>query len=117
LGIGQLKSQIASLSSKTITVTTNYVTKGSRPTTKATGTVQSVARATGTLNNISKTFAKGTITDKDILKDEEYDSHAKGDIALKEDQTALVGEIGPEGLVRDGKFSIIPGGAHFMNLK
>lgn len=109
LGISQLKSQIASLSSKTITVTTNYVTKGARPTTKAT--------ATGTLNNISKTFAKGTITDKGILKDKEYDSHAKGDVALKEDQIALVGEVGPEGLVRDGKFSIIPGGAHFMNLK
>ena len=110
---------VSRINAMTATIHVNTVQSGGGGKTKsgATGTVQSVARATGTLNNISKTFAKGTITDKGILKDEEYDSHAKGDIALKEDQTALVGEIGPEGLVRDGKFSIIPGGAHFMNLK
>lgn len=46
-------------------------------------------------------------------------AHASGNVTLSHDETALVNEegIGAESIVRDGKWMIIPGGAHFENLK
>ena len=37
--------------------------------------------------------------------------------ALKKDETAIINEIGTESIVRDGKFMLVPGGAHFQQLK
>lgn len=48
-------------------------------------------------------------------------AHAKGDVALKHDEQAIVNEVGinghSESIVRDGVWSLIPGGAHIENLK
>ena len=46
-------------------------------------------------------------------------AHANGNVTLSHDETALVNEegIGAESIVRDGRWMIIPGGAHFENLK
>ena len=45
-------------------------------------------------------------------------AHAKGvNWAIENDETALVNELGTEGLVRDGRFYQIPGGAQYINLK
>ena len=39
------------------------------------------------------------------------------DVGVKKNERALVNEVGTESIVRDGKWSLIPGGAHFENLK
>lgn len=46
-------------------------------------------------------------------------AHADGNVALQSNEKALVNELpdGPESIVRDGKWMVIPGGAHFENLK
>lgn len=48
-------------------------------------------------------------------------AHATGDVALKQDERALVNEEylngHSESIVRDGVWSLIPGGAHLENLK
>lgn len=49
-------------------------------------------------------------------------AHASGtNVAIKQDQQALVNEVGVNGhaesIVRDGVWSLIPGGAHIENLK
>lgn len=45
-------------------------------------------------------------------------AHASGtDVGLKQDENALVNELGNEGLVRDGKLYEIPGGTHIQSLK
>lgn len=48
-------------------------------------------------------------------------AHAAGDVALKQDERALVNEEylngHSESIVRDGVWSLIPGGAHLENLK
>lgn len=75
---------------------------------KASGTMTSVAHASGTAYNVlnMKTLSP---------------AHAKGEVALKHDEQALVNEVGinghSESIVRDGIWSLIPGGAHIENLK
>lgn len=67
------------------------------------GTMLRVAHASGTAYNVLN-YAP---------------AHADGNVTLSHDETALVNEegYGAESIVRDGKWMIIPGGAHFENLK
>lgn len=75
---------------------------------KASGTMTSIAHASGTAYNV--------LNMKPLSS-----AHAKGEVALKHDEQALVNEIGinghSESIVRDGVWSLIPGGAHIENLK
>lgn len=72
-------------------------------TTKSTGTAVHIAHADGTAYNVLNYRP----------------AHADGDVALSHDEYALVNEEGKnaESIVRDGRWMIIPGGAHFENLK
>ena len=69
----------------------------------ASGTMLRVAHASGTAYNVLNYSP----------------AHADGNVGLGSDERALVNELpdGPESIVRDGKWMIIPGGAHFENLK
>lgn len=75
---------------------------------KASGTMTSIAHASGTAYNV--------LNMKPLSS-----AHAKGEVALKHDEQALVNEVGinghSESIVRDGVWSLIPGGAHMENLK
>lgn len=75
---------------------------------KASGTMTSIAHASGTAYNV--------LNMKPLSS-----AHAKGEVALKHDEQALVNEVGVNGhsesIVRDGVWSLIPGGAHIENLK
>lgn len=44
-------------------------------------------------------------------------AYTNGNVALNGDENALVNELGNESIVRNGKWMLIPGGAHFENLK
>ena len=74
----------------------------------ASGTMTSVAHASGTAYNVLNMRPLSS-------------AHAKGDVALKHDEQAIVNEVGinghSESIVRDGVWSLIPGGAHIENLK
>lgn len=69
----------------------------------ASGTMLRVAHASGTAYNVLNYSP----------------AHADGNVALQSNEKALVNEFpdGPESIVRDGKWMVIPGGAHFENLK
>lgn len=99
--------------------------------------VQTSFTATGTVNwinsggpsgGLSKTVACSTGTFRAESTGSAYNvlnitpAHASGtDVAIKQDQQALVNEVGinghAESIVRDGVWSLIPGGAHIENLK
>lgn len=68
------------------------------------------SKASGTL---SPALASGTAYNMLNLQP----AYAGGKVALPEDQTALVNELGTEGLIRSGQLFAIPGGMHFENLK
>ena len=75
---------------------------------KASGTMTSIAHASGTAYNV--------LNMKPLSS-----AHTKGEVALKHDEQAIVNEVGinghSESIVRDGVWSLIPGGAHIENLK
>lgn len=75
---------------------------------QASGTMTTVARASGTAYNV--------LNMKPLSS-----AHAKGEVALKHDEQALINEVRinghSESIVRDGVWSLIPGGAHIENLK
>lgn len=78
-----------------VTVKVNYDTSG-KP--KASGTMLSPSHANGTINTTP--------------------AYVNGNVALQKDEKALVNELKkPESIVRDGVWSIIPGGAHIQQLK
>lgn len=78
-----------------VTVKVNYDTSG-KP--KASGTMLSPSHANGTINTTS--------------------AYVNGNVSLQKDEKALVNELKkPESIVRDGVWSIIPGGAHIQQLK
>lgn len=99
--------------------------------------VQTSFTATGTVNwinsggpsgGLSKTVACSTGTFRAESTGSAYNvlnitpAHASGtNVAIKQDQQALVNEVGVNGhaesIVRDGVWSLIPGGAHIENLK
>ena len=93
-----------SISDKEYTVTQRQQTIIENPlkvkTSKASGTL-SPALASGTAYNMLNL----------------QPAYAGGKVALPEDQTALVNEMGTEGLIRDGQLYKIPGGMHYQNLK
>nr|WP_297935716.1 hypothetical protein [uncultured Lachnoclostridium sp.] len=73
-------------------------------------TLGSVAKpkAAGTFGQ-ARAYAQGSLTD--------LSAYAGGRVALPKDEKALVNEVGTESIVRDGQWSLIPGGAHLENLK
>lgn len=87
----------------TINISANVSTNISGGTGKASGTMVRIAHANGTAYNVLNYTP----------------AHANGNVTLSHDETALVNEEGQnaESIVRDGKWMIIPGGAHFENLK
>lgn len=93
--VRDLSNAISGLKNKTVTVTTKHVEEKA---SKASGTMLSPAHAEGTSNSIS--------------------AYAGGNVAIQKDEKALVNELKkPESIVRDGVWSIIPGGAHIEQLK
>ena len=66
------------------------------------------ASAAGTFGQ-ARSYARGSLTD--------LSAYAGGRVSLPKDEKALVNEIGTESIVRDGQWSLIPGGAHLTNLK
>ena len=78
-----------------VTVKVNYDTS-EKP--KASGTMLSPSHANGTINTTP--------------------AYVNGNVTLQKDERALVNELKkPESIVRDGVWSIIPGGAHIQQLK
>lgn len=92
----------------TATGTINWINSGGPAKNAATGTATSIAHASGTAYNV--------LNMKPLSS-----AHADGNVALKHDEQALVNEVGinghSESIVRDGVWSLIPGGAHIENLK
>lgn len=70
----------------------------------ASGTMFSPAHASGTAYNV--------LNMKQLSP-----AHAGGNVALKHNEQALVNEVGTESIVRNGVWSLLPGGAHLENLK
>ena len=68
---------------------------------KASGTMLSPAHANGTAYNTLNISP----------------AHAGGNVAIQRDEKSLVNEVGIESIVRDGIWRLIPGGAHFEQLK
>lgn len=77
------------------------------------GSVAKPGKAAGTFGQ-ARAYAKGSLTD---LFFSPTPAHANGNVSLEQDETALVNELGMESRVRDGVWSLIPGGAHMENLK
>lgn len=77
---------------------------GAQPIPVATGTMLSPAHASGTAYNV--------LNMKQLSP-----AHAGGNVALKHNEQALVNEVGTESIVRNGVWSLLPGGAHLENLK
>ena len=69
--------------------------------TRASGTMLSPAHADGTAYNVLNTAP----------------AYANGKVSLSQNEKALVNEVGVESLIRDGKWMLIPGGAHIESLK
>lgn len=117
-----LASAISTVNDKSVTVTVttnhvdNYMTSGAKGASNAimgrkpqsSGTMISIAHASGTAYNVLNMKALSS-------------AFANGDVAIKQNQQALVNEVGVNGhaesIVRDGVWSLIPGGAHIENLK
>ena len=82
------------------TVTYTIRTIGSKPSL-ASGTMLSVAHADGSMAN-------GPWN---------WHAYAGGNIALPEDEMALVNELGTESVIRNGQWMLLPGGMHTEALK
>lgn len=72
------------------------------------GSVAKPGKAAGTFGQ-ARAYAQGSLT--------ELSAYASGRVSLPKDEKALVNEVGTESIVRDGQWSLIPGGAHLTNLK
>lgn len=72
------------------------------------GSVAKPGKAAGTFGQ-ARAYAQGSLTD--------LSAYAGGHVSLPRDEKALVNEVGTESIVRDGQWSLIPGGAHLENLK
>ena len=100
-GVNALAAAIDSVHSKSVTVSTTYIT---RRESEASGTATSIAHADGTAYNVLNTTPISP-------------AHARGDITLPKNEKALVNEVGTESIVRDGVWSLLPGGAHIETLR
>ena len=96
--VRDLSNAISGLKNKTVTVTTKRVEEKA---SKASGTMLSPAHADGTAYNVLNTVP----------------AYANGKVSLSQNEKALVNEVGVESLIRDGRWMLIPGGAHIENLK
>lgn len=68
-----------------------------------------------TVENVDGTSANGTVNG---FANGIISAHANGTrVAIQKDETALVNEVGQEGIVRSGKLYEIPGGAQKIHLK
>ena len=94
----------------TVAVPTGMVASGT--INYALGTVATPGKAMGTFGQ-ARAYAKGSLTD--------FPAYSDGRVSLPNDQKALVNEEyingHSESIVRDGVWSLIPGGAHMENLK
>lgn len=107
--VNALATAIDSVHSKTVTVTsiTNNIVNNSTNTIKpaADGTMLSMSHA--------RALAQGSLSD--------FPAYGDGRVTIPEDQKALVNEQiingHSESIVRNGIWSMIPGGAHIANLK
>lgn len=94
----------------TVAVPTGMVASGT--INYALGTVATPGKAMGTFGQ-ARAYAKGSLTD--------FPAYGDGKVSLPNDQKALVNEEcingHSESIVRDGVWSLIPGGAHMENLK
>lgn len=94
----------------TVAVPTGMVASGT--INYALGTVATPGKAMGTFGQ-ARAYAKGSLTD--------FPAYGHGRVSLPNDQKALVNEEyingHSESIVRDGVWSLIPGGAHMENLK
>lgn len=98
---GLVSSISNALSNKIFTIKTTQVNVGK----KYTGTMLSPAKASGTAYNAPLRMIPA------------QKAFAQGDVGLKEDEEALVNELGTESLIRDGQWFLIPGGMHVESLK
>ena len=72
--------------------------------------------ADGTMTSVAHAHADGTAYNVLNMKPISP-AHARGDITLPKNEKALVNEVGTESIVRDGVWSLLPGGAHIETLK
>lgn len=94
-----------------ITRTVNYVAQGVSAAVNAAKAAMGSSQATGTM--LSPAHASGTAYNMLNLKP----AYAGGSIALQRDEKAVVNEIAQESLIRDGVWSLLPGGMHIESLK
>lgn len=92
------------------TITYTYRTIGSNPATKALGT----AHVAGTVNSSSGGYSKWATA---VPSTKAYVNGTIKDWSLKQPEDALVNETGTEGIVRNGRFMLLPGGAHIEHLE
>lgn len=94
-----------------ITRTVNYVAQGVSAAVNAAKAAMGSSQATGTM--LSPAHASGTAYNMLNLKP----AYAGDSIALQRDEKAVVNEIAQESLIRDGVWSLLPGGMHIESLK
>lgn len=94
-----------------ITRTVNYVAQGVNAAVNAAKAAMGSSQATGTM--LSPARASGTAYNMLNLKP----AYAGGSVALPRDEKALVNEISQESIIRDGVWSLLPGGMHIEALK
>lgn len=79
----------------------NYIATGDVGGGTAWGTLSTPAHANGTAYNVINTLP----------------AHASGNVALSQDENALINELGTESIIRDGRWFLVPGGMHVESLK
>ena len=94
-----------------ITRTVNYVASGVSAAVTAAKAAMGGSKADGTM--LSPAHASGTAYNMLNLKP----AYAGGSVALPRDEKALVNEISQESIIRDGVWSLLPGGMHIESLK
>lgn len=94
-----------------ITRTVNYVAQGVNAAVNAAKAAMGSSQATGTM--LSPAHVSGTAYNMLNLKP----AYAGGSVALPRDEKALVNEISQESIIRDGVWSLLPGGMHIESLK
>ena len=115
-----IRSQIASIKGKTVSVVANFSSSGLSALKSGIQSVLNKANelasnytahfANGTAHVRGTAFAKGSIVSNH--------AYAGGKWGLPDNQTALTGELGTEIVVRDGNwFTVGDDGAEFVNLK
>lgn len=115
-----MKSQIASIKGKTVSVVANFSSSGL--SALKSGIQSAINKANELASNYRAHFANGTAHayGTAFVKGSVVSNHAYagGKWGLPEDQTALTGELGTEIVVRDGNwFTVGDDGAEFVNLR